>query len=189
MSRDGGSALDPGGGRDQLVTSDRVHLQRADRVVEEADARHGQALLGMAIRSGLTADAAEDAVQEALLRLWQELRAGVDILEPRAWLFQTVYRLAMDQHRVGRRVSELVRRLSERPWKTLDADAAREMSVWQLVDRLPLRQRQVLWLRYKADMSFDQVAAIMGIGASTARAHAAFATERLRTIIDPTWDP
>jgi RNA polymerase sigma factor (sigma-70 family) len=189
MSRNADGAPDPGVDRERPDTEERVVLLRADRVVEDADARHGQALLGLALRSGLTRDAAEDAVQEALLRLWQELRRGVDVIEPRAWLFQTVYRLAMDEHRLRRRVSELVTRLSQRSWRTLDADAAREISVWQLVDRLPMRQRQVLYLRYKADMSFDQVGAVMGIAASTARAHAAFATERLRSTIDPTWDP
>ena len=162
-------------------------LARADRVVAEVDERHGQTLLGLALRSGLARDAAEDAVQEALLRLWMEVRGGVDILEPRAWCLRTLYRIAMDEHRVRRRAADLVARLSIRPFQGLDPDAAQRLSIWQLVDRLPTRQRQVLYLRYRADLPFEQVGAVMGISASAARAHATFAAKRLRGAIGATW--
>jgi RNA polymerase sigma-70 factor (ECF subfamily) len=164
-------------------------IRHADRVVEELDAVAGQALLGLALRSGLRHEAAEDAVQEGLLRLWLEIRGGVEIIDPRAWAFTAVYRIAMDDHRIRRKAGDIIARLSMRATRSLDPDAAQIISVWQLVDRLPTRQRQVLYLRYKADMSFEQVAAVMGIAPSTARAHAAFATERLRLTIDPTWEP
>ena len=163
--------------------------RRADRVVEAVDAAHGQNLLGLAIRSGLTHASAEDAVQEALLRLWLEVRKGVDIIDPRAWTFRTLYRLAMDEHRLRRRASDLTAELSTRSWSTLDPDVAQRISIWALVDKLPSRQRQVLYLRYKADLSFDQIAAVIGISASAARAHATFAAGRLREAIGQGWDP
>lgn len=166
-----------------------MRVRHADRLLEDLDASLGQTLLGLAIRSGLGPEAAEDAVQEGLLRLWLEIRSGVDVIDPRAWLFTAVYRIAMDDHRLRRKALDVVARLSTRSMRTVDPDVAQTISVWQLVDRLPTRQRQVLYLRYKADMSFDQVAAVMGISASTARAHAAFATERLRIAVDPTWEP
>ena len=164
------------------------HARRADRVIGEVDQQHGQALLGLAIRSGLSHDAAEDAVQEALFRLWQEVRKGVDIIEPRAWAFRTLYRIAMDEHRVRRRAGDIVAQLSTRLWKALDPDIAQRISIWTLVDQLPTRQRQVLYLRYKADLSFDQIAATLGITASAARAHATFAAARLRGAISEEWD-
>jgi RNA polymerase sigma-70 factor (ECF subfamily) len=164
------------------------HAERADRVVQDVDARHGQQLLGLAIRSGLSRDAAEDAVQEALLRLWLEIRKGIDIIEPRAWAFRTLYRLAMDEHRFRRRASDAVAQLSTRSWRALDPDVAERISIWALVDQLPTRQRQVLYLRYKADLSFDQVGSAMGITASAARAHATFAADRLRRAIGQGWD-
>jgi RNA polymerase sigma factor (sigma-70 family) len=172
---------------DATGAGDSPHAFRADRVVREVDQQHGQALLGLAIRSGLAHDAAEDAVQEALFRLWQEVRKGVDIIDPRAWTFRTLYRIAMDEHRVRRRGSDIVARLSTRSWKTLDPDIAQRISIWSLVDQLPTRQRQVLYLRYKADLSFDQIAATLGITASAARAHATFAATRLRAAIGEDW--
>jgi RNA polymerase sigma factor (sigma-70 family) len=166
---------------------DVARVQRADRVLEQVDRLEGQHLLGLAIRSGLPLDAAEDAVQEALLRLWLEMRSGVDIIDARAWTFRTLYRIAMDEHRFRRRAVDLLARLAPRSWKTVDPDAVQRISVWAFVDRLPSRQRQVLYLRYKADMSFDQVGSVMGITASAARAHAAFAGVRLRAAMGDGW--
>jgi len=171
-------AAEPGGG---------PHASRADRIVREVDQLPGQGLLGLAIRSGLSHEAAEDAVQEALFRLWQEVRKGVDIIEPRAWAFRTLYRIAMDEHRLRRRAGDIVAQLSARSWKALDPDIAQRISIWTLVDQLPTRQRQVLYLRYKADLSFDQIAATLGISASAARAHATFAAGRLRGAIGEEW--
>ena len=163
--------------------------RRADEVVEHVDANDGRDLFGLARRSGLDDDEADDAVQEALLRLWLEVRSGVEIIEPRAWAFRTTYRLAMDQHRLRRQARDVIARLSSRQRPGLDADAIERGSIWRLIDRLPTRQRQVLYLRYKADLSYDQIAAVMSITASGARAHAAFAFGRLRETIGPEWRP
>jgi len=172
---------------DAAEPGENPHARRADRVLREVDQEHGQSLLGLAIRSGLAHDAAEDAVQEAMFRLWQEVRKGVDIIDPRAWTFRTLYRIAMDEHRIRRRTGDLVAQLSTRSWRTLDPDIAQRISIWSLVDRLPTRQRQVLYLRYKADLSFDQIAATLGITASAARAHSTFGASRLRSAIGEDW--
>ena len=179
--RSGRSRSDPHDG-----ARDRVPL--ADRIVEQLDADHGQDLFGLARRSGLDDSAAEDAVQEALLRVWLEVRSGVDIIEPRAWVFRTLYRVAMDEHRVRRRTLDLVNRLRPiAPRRVAAADSLERASIWTIVDRLPTRQRQVMYLRYKADMTFDQVGAVMGITASAARAHASFGAGRLRELMGPEW--
>jgi len=176
-----------------LETASAMDVARADATVEQVDRDHGQQLFGLARRSGLSDAEADDAVQDALLRLWLEVRSGVDILEPRAWTFQTLYHVAMDRHRVRRRALDTIARLTppgrgvvERR-RSVESDAADRLSLWTIVDRLPTRQRQVLYLRYKADLTFDQLAAIMGITASAARAHAAFATVRLRQALGEEW--
>ena len=166
---------------------DQARVARATAIVDDLDERHGQELFGLARRSGLSDAAAEDAVQDALLRLWLEVRGGLDIIDAKAWTFRTLYRVAMDQHRLRRRMTELVDRLSLAPPRVLDRDEARRISVWDLVDRLPLRQRQVLYLRYKADMTFEQAASVMGITSSAARAHATFAGVRLRERLGEEW--
>ena len=44
--------------------------------------------------------------------------------------------------------------------------------IWAEVDRLPERQRAVLYLRYRADLPFETVRRVLGITSSAARSHA-----------------
>jgi DNA-directed RNA polymerase specialized sigma24 family protein len=52
--------------------------------------------------------------------------------------------------------------------------------MWSEVDRLPARQRQVLYLRYRADLRFEDIATILGIDASSARGNASRGMATLR---------
>lgn len=152
---------------------------RQESVVLDVQSLHGQSLFGYARRLGLTDEQAADAVQDALLRLWRELARGVEIVHPPAWTYRTIHRLAMDQHRLRRRVESLaevlVRRLPPAP-----PDATDRIAVWSEVDRLPPRQRQVLYLRFRADLPFEQVAAVLGISSGAARSHASRGLAELR---------
>ena len=154
-------------------------VQTADEVVDRVDVGHGQNLFGLARRAGLDDQAAEDAVQETLVRLWLEVRSGTNVLDPPAWSYRTLYRIAMDQHRVRRRLREIVERMGRRPSPPA-RDVVQQISIWSVVDRLPLRQRQVVYLRYRADMTFEQIALVMAITPSGARAHSAKANANLR---------
>jgi len=154
----------------------------ADRIVVDIERRHGQALFGFVRRQGLTDEQARDAVQEALLRLWHELRRGTSIDNPRAWAYRAIYRLAMDQHRLGRRLRLLSGRLDI--GRRTTSDPAESMSdrvaVWGEVDKLPVRQRQVLYLRCRSDLSFEEVGEVLVITASAGRSHATQALATLR---------
>jgi RNA polymerase sigma factor (sigma-70 family) len=157
-----------------------IAAQRDQEVVVDVQARSGQALFGYARRLGLSDEQATDAVQEGLVRLWRELRRGTQLERPEAWTFRAVHHLAMDQHRLRRRVeglAESLRRAASEPPR----DAVDRIAVWSEVDRLPSRQRQVLYLRYRADLTFDDVAAVLGISAGAARSHASRGVEQLRS--------
>ena len=151
-------------------------------IVIELERRHGQALFGFVRRLGLSDAQAADAVQDVLLRLWAELEAGRSIEEPKAWAFRSIYRLAMDQHRLQRRVGAIVERLgwSGAAFDDKGRDASDRIAVWIEVSRLPERQRHVIYLRYRADLSFDEIASVMRITPSAARSHATQATANLR---------
>jgi RNA polymerase sigma factor (sigma-70 family) len=149
-------------------------------IVLDLERRHGQALFGLVRRLGLSDAQAADAVQEVLLRLWAELVAGTSIEQPKAWAFRAIYRIAMDQHRLQRRIGAIVERLGRSDVVDARGDASDRIAVWAEVARLPQRQRHVLYLRYRADLSFEDIAAVMGITASAARSHATQATATLR---------
>jgi RNA polymerase sigma factor (sigma-70 family) len=151
-------------------------------IVIDLEHRQGQALFGFVRRLGLSDAQAADAVQDVLLRLWAEIEAGAYIEQPKAWAFRSIYRLAMDQHRLQRRIGLIVERLarSDVAWDDRGLDAGDRIAVWAEVARLPERQRHVLYLRYRADLTFEEIASVMGITASAARSHATQATATLR---------
>jgi RNA polymerase sigma factor (sigma-70 family) len=151
---------------------------------------HGGKLVGFGLRLGLSPEQAEDSAQEVLLRLFRTMQAGERIVDPRAWVFHAMYRLAMDEHRFRRRIAALrVRIAADRSARGGAGEPdVTGLSIWAAVDALPGRQRQVLYLRYKADLSFDEVASVMGITASGARATVTKALDRLRAVVGPEED-
>jgi RNA polymerase sigma factor (sigma-70 family) len=165
------------------VLEEVAHLgvERTDAdLLTELQADHGPALYDFARHQGLTDDQAADAVQEALLRLWRELRRGATIDRPTAWIFRTVYHLAMAQHRWRRQLASLLPRIAPRRTDYVGPEASDRLTVWAAVDDLPARQRQVLYLHYAADLPFDEIAGILGISPSAARTHASRGMATLR---------
>jgi RNA polymerase sigma-70 factor (ECF subfamily) len=157
--------------------------ERSDtHILVTLEHERGQALYGFARRLGLTDDEAHDAVQETFLRLWRELQRGVPVEDSVAWSFRTLYRIGMDTHRLRRRVHDLADRLGMR------ADSASPPSpddddrraVWAEVARLPERQRHLLYLRYRADLPFEQAAAALGMTSGAARTMTSRALHQLR---------
>lgn len=148
--------------------------------VVELQAERGRDLWGLARHLGLTPDEADDAVQETLLRTWTALRDGESIVRPDAWAFRALYRLAMDRHRLHRRVRMLTERLGVRPDAPEGADLAVRMSLWQAVETLPQRQRVAIYLRFRADLPYEEIAAVLGIAAPSARSHVSRALDALR---------
>ena len=142
--------------------------------------RRGRELWGLARRLGASDEQAADVVQEAHLRLWHELGRGTDIEDLDAWTFRVLYRLVMDQHRISRRVGAIVGRLQARRSELEHIEVDDRLSLWPLVDRLPARERATLYLRYRVDLSFDQIGDVMGIKAGAARTYASRGLERLR---------
>jgi RNA polymerase sigma factor (sigma-70 family) len=149
-------------------------------MVTELHDAHGGALFDFARHLGLSDDAAADAVQEAVLRLWRELLRGTFIERPPGWLYRTVYRLAMEHHRWRRRVSLLLPRLAPHRTDYAGPESSDRLTVWAAVDGLPPRQRHVLYLHYVADQTFEQIADVVGISPSAARTHASRGVATLR---------
>jgi RNA polymerase sigma factor (sigma-70 family) len=138
-----------------------------------------QALFGFVRRLGLSDEQADDAVQEVFARLLLEHRRGIAIANARSWAYRSIYRLAMDQHRLRRRLAALAGALGRQPPRG-SRDATDRIAVWTEVDRLPRRQRQIVYLRYRADLGYEEIGQVLGITASAARSHATQAMATLR---------
>ena len=149
-----------------------------EELLVELERREGQALFGFVRRLGLADGEAQDVVQEVFLRLWRQLGTGRPMDNAKGWAYQTGYRLAMDQHRFRRRAGALATRLGGGSGGARDEDD--RIALWAEVDRLPTRQREVLYLRYRSDLPFEAIGDVLGITSSAARSHATQAMATLR---------
>jgi RNA polymerase sigma-70 factor, ECF subfamily len=154
--------------------------------------RHFAELYQFAYRYVRAEDTAQDLVHEAFLRLWRQ-REQVDLGGPaaRSYLYTVVRYQALD-HLRHRRVEERWRQEYAAP-SVLEQNAvlapgpdqelaAREIvaAVRHAVDALPLRQRQVIHLRWHQQASYDQIAEALGISPRTVAIHIGRAIQRLR---------
>ncbi len=109
-------------------------------------------------------DAASEALAKAYLR-WPRLRA-MDHRE--AWLLRVTTNEAIGVVRKRVRRERILRRHTVPP---LQDDGRDRETLVQQVRRLPRRQREVVALRFFADMSTDEVAAALGISPGSVKAH------------------
>jgi len=121
--------------------------------------------------------AAEDAVQEALVRAWMRSERGEHLESLPAWVAAVAlnqtrsgWRRAMAERRARRRI---VQRAPTAEPSTDHVDVARAL------EALPRRQREVAVLRYLLEMSTSEVAVALGIGEGTVKSSLARARAHL----------
>ena len=154
-----------------------------ERRVRSLHTRRGDDLYGFALRMGLSGDDAADAVQDAMLRVWRELSSGKELTDLDAWAFRVTYRLAMDRHRLHTRIAGSLGRLFAGTTQIAPdpADRTEADAVWRAVDTtLTERQRAAVYLRFRADLAFEQIGLAMGITPVAARSYVSTALAKLR---------
>lgn len=176
VMRGSANVVDPETTADALAARPATH---ADAVID-FERMHGQTLFGFVRRLGVSDSAAADVVQESLLRLFDALTGEQPIRDVKSWTYHVAYRLAMDEHRRSARGLRLVEKAAPPLVETDQADDLERRQVWTEVDRLPERQRAVLYLRFRADLAFEEIGTTLGITASAARSHCTQALAALR---------
>jgi len=122
--------------------------------------------------AGLSPEVAQEAVQEAFLRLFAAYSQGESIEHPRAWAYRVAYNFALKSMRLNWR------------FELLDADAdvphpsgkndpegaylerERIMQLRAAYEELSPQQRQVVHLRAEG-LRYHEIAAMLGVGVST----------------------
>jgi RNA polymerase sigma-70 factor, ECF subfamily len=137
-----------------------------DPPIEELLRQLAPEVLGALMRRYGRLDAAEDAVQEALLRSWERSEKGQEIDSLEAW----VTTVAMNLSRSGLRRLRSERRVRSRlaAPRNLEPDAER-LDVERALSTLPRRQREAVVLRYYLQLDTREIAGALGINEGTVK--------------------
>ena len=130
-------------------------------------------------------DLAEDAVQEALVRAWQQLPSLRDPDRFDAWLYRLVVNACADQGRQLRRWSKQVQPIVLEASVSDDTGAVADREQLERgFGRLKPEQRAVVVLHYYSGFSATEIAQMLGIPEGTARSRLYYATEAMRAALE-----
>jgi len=146
----------------------------------------GDRLHGVAFRILRDTDLAEDATQQALLNVWQDLPQLRDPARFDAWSYRLLVRACYAEGRKTRRWTPNLRLLPADEPKGADGIdlVAHRDQLERGFRRLSIDHRAVVVLHHYLDMPLDQVAETLGIPAGTVRSRLHHAMRGLRAALD-----
>ena len=145
----------------------RRRSQPLEETVAELYATMRTPLLGYACQVVGSTGEAEDLVQIAFLRLFDQLRSRAQIDNLRSWLYRVVHNLAIDQlRRQGKQESAVTEWLAQRALETSETsaedDLIRRQSITHSLAILNVRERYCLILRAEG-LSYKEIADVLSI--------------------------
>ncbi len=141
-----------------------------ERAFEALVRRYRKPLLAYCRRMATVDVSAEDILQQALLQAWTAIRTGVEIHDPRAWLYRIVHNVAVSDKRRSRAIPVPLRNAVSANGADQAAEqrmAARE--ALQGLAALPEMQREVMLGTAVDGMSHEEVADALGLSSGAVR--------------------
>jgi len=156
-----------------------------ERSFEDFVVARGEALLRFAVVLCGDRGRAEDLVQSALIKTYPRWDRVVAMDRPEAYVRAVLVHehLRWWRRRPSHEVPAEIAGSDRSDRTDLAAAHADRDAAWELLRRLPARQRAVLVLRYYEDLSDGEIARTLGCGESTVRSQAARGLAALRAIV------
>lgn len=134
---------------------------------------------------GLVGEEAEDVQQEVWLAVYREIRSLSNPRAFRTWLFQTTRHRAVDLLRRRKREKELIEvaaielTLANEFAEGPELAGLEESVLAGAIEELAPTHREVLQLRYQGDMSYAQIALVVGCSIGTVKSRLHHAKRRM----------
>ena len=172
----------------------RLHLAGDKRAFSQLVERYTPSVYNLAYRSTDDRMEAENIAQEALLRAYTALPGSRHDLPFRPWLFQITVNLCRNWAKKKRPLlfSQLQEAEEEGDsWSESIADEGlsaldllleeeRRQALEEAVEALPVPYRQAIVLRYTEELSYKEMAKVLGLPLNTVRTHLFRAKKLLR---------
>jgi RNA polymerase sigma-70 factor (ECF subfamily) len=160
---------------------------RREEFVRTLHSSHGHALLGFVL-SELHGDraAAEDIVQETMLRAWQHADQAGSLSAPRAWLFTIAHRLVIDRWRsLNARPREVTdEQLRHVGIRDPSEDMLSGIVIREAMAALTAKHRVVLVDIYLRGRSVADTARVLGLPPGTVKSRLNKALHALRVALE-----
>jgi RNA polymerase sigma-70 factor, ECF subfamily len=154
---------------------------------DELVARHGAALCRLVARYVKTPEDAADAAQEALLRAFERIGSFRGEAPFRAWLLRVGVNVALNRIRVTQLCEPLDLLDDERFTTSLRTTSLVAAELWrkigERVSALPPKQRLAVELRLFHELTFDEIAGVMGTSDDAAKSNFHAGVKRLRGLL------
>ncbi|MBS5451719.1 MAG: sigma-70 family RNA polymerase sigma factor [Coriobacteriia bacterium] len=138
------------------------------------------------VRTGSRADA-DDVYQDVFLRLACDGTEFADEGHLKAWLLRVTINRCRELSRMAwRRRNVSLDALTVEPSDPQadgEFDAAEIAELWQAVGRLKAKYREVIHLRYREELSCEQIAHVLGTNVSTVRTRLQRAHKQLEAML------
>ncbi len=132
--------------------------------------------------------AAEDLTHETFVRAFVAYeRVGPDLASARAWLLAIARNLCADHHRRTGRWRRLVSRLVDRPAGDVETVAQRRVDLERVTAVLTAfreKERQLIGLRVAADLSYREMAEVLGTSEQAVKVATHRALTKLRARLE-----
>ncbi|HKK88625.1 MAG TPA: sigma-70 family RNA polymerase sigma factor [Saprospiraceae bacterium] len=134
----------------------------------------------------------EDGIQDLYIKLWEKRRSLPVDAPPKAYLYTSIRNnlirvmerhynkytdVEVDQMHLGQEAS------AERDWIQGENEQIRSGSLKKALEELPDRQRELIYLKYQAGLSYDEIEEVMGITNQSLRNLMNRAMKKLRTLL------
>lgn len=169
---------------EELVERARVELFTVTRAYEELMRRYQVTLYNVCARYLGNERDADDVSQEIMLKVLYGLKKFEGKSKFKTWLYSITYNECITQYRKEKRKKRLVDALSLNPTEEASEDEAPEIPEDNSLDRW-LRgvnriDREIIILRFVADLEFQDIAKIMHLGLSATKMRYKRAIDKLK---------
>jgi RNA polymerase sigma-70 factor (ECF subfamily) len=127
---------------------------------------------------------AQDAAAEVFLTAWRRLDELPRGDSARVWLYATARRVLANQRRANRRRSALHDRMALEPVVSAEEQPEEHALVYQALDTLPARDREILLLTEWEGLSPTEIATVVGCLTVTVRGRLHRARRRFRSVFE-----
>ncbi len=129
----------------------------------------------------------KDCLQDLFLDIWEKREQLSGVVSPRPYLFQAFrYNLL---HRIRQRARfsqigseelEFSSFSSEAEWISRETESLLDQKLQQVLELLPKRQKEALYLRYYENLSYEEIAGVMGLRRQAVANYLQYGIQKMR---------